>query len=209
MSAKNKGGSKSKANDVYLTDVDLACLLTEIALKREHPEWIETGGEGIEVCEPSAGEGSFLVAIKRLLPKCHVTCVELRSSCIETLGMRGADEVLIGKFERADREWPKEKKFDLFLGNPPYTHAIRHAKISLGRLKDSGKLWFLLRQAIYNGKKRNAFWEEFPPKYQTTLVQRASFTGGGSDQTEHTFFEWQLNHRWQDGWDRIRRLNWR
>jgi len=123
--------------------------------------------------------------------------------------MRGADEVLIGKFERACREWAPDKRFDLFLGNPPYSYAAKHSELALNRLVDDGFLWFLLRQAVNNTAGRAEFWEKYPSKYQTTLVERVSFTGGGTDQTEYTYFEWQKGFVWSDGWERFRRKSWK
>lgn len=83
-----------------------------------------------------------------------------------------------------------EEKFDLIIGNPPYSLALEFTEKCLSLLSDEGKLVFLLRTAFLESKKRYGFWQREPLSELYVLSKRPSFTGKGTDATSYSWFVW-------------------
>ena len=114
-------------------------------------------GGGYSILEPSAGNGNVIQAIKNRGIKGRITAIEIREEELKSLS-KISDEVIIGNF--LDMEL--DKKYDLIIGNPPYSHALEFVEKSLECLSENGKLVFLLRTAFLESKKRYDFWQNNP-----------------------------------------------
>lgn len=85
------------------------------------------------------------------------------------------------------------QRWDLVIGNPPYSDAQEHVEMAL---EMGQSVAFLLRLAFLESAKRQAFWREFPAASIGTLVSRPSFTGNGkSDSAAYAFFLWHRGYR--------------
>ena len=183
MSATNRGAER-KPYDFYATPVDVVeNLLNNIDLNQY----------GDKVLEPSAGNGNICRCIKSHYPNKRVTALEIREEELESL-TKCSDKVIIGDYLQIDME----SKYDIIIGNPPYSNAIEFVNKSLELLEENGVLIFLLRTAFLESKSRYSFWQEHPVSGLYVLSKRPSFTGKGTDATSYSWFIWdkQTNNQY-------------
>ena len=174
MSATNRGSIR-KPYDFYATPIDVVKnILTKINLNKY----------GDKVLEPSAGNGNVVQGLKEIYPQKDVTALEIRAEEKETLREK-SNKVIIGDYLNID-----VGKYDIIIGNPPYSLAKEFILKSLDNLNDDGILIFLLRTAFLESKSRYQFWQENPLSGLYTLSKRPSFTGHGTDATSYSWFVW-------------------
>ena len=179
MSATNRGTVR-KEHDFYATPVDVV----ENLLKFIDLSNVST------ILEPSAGSGNVLTPLSGDF---NITSCEIREEELDTLdGL--SQSVIIDDFMTHDFT----DKYDLIIGNPPYSKAIEFVEKSLSLLSENGKLVFLLRTAFLESKKRYEFWQENPLSDLLVLSKRPSFTGKGTDATSYSWFVW-INQRKNNG----------
>ena len=142
---------------------------------------------GIEVLEPGAGSGNIIKTLQKY-GDFNIDAMEIRPEERENLQRLGVN-VIIGDFLSMEIE----KRYDLVIGNPPFSQAMEFVDKSLGLLKPGGMLIFLLRTAFMESTRRFPFWQE--PEHRLTglytLHIRPSFTGHGTDATSYSWFIWQ------------------
>lgn len=173
MSATNRGSNR-KPSDFYATPI-------EVVENFLHNYDLPSG----EILEPSAGNGNIVQAIKNMDKSRLVTALELREEEINNLN-NIADNVVISDYLK----WNTDRKYNVIIGNPPYSMAIEFIDKSLELLSDQGVLIFLLRTAFLESKSRYKFWQENPLSGLYTLSKRPSFTGKGTDATSYSWFIW-------------------
>ena len=175
MSATNRG-IRRKNYDFYATPIDvIENLLNNIDLNQY----------GNKVLEPSAGNGNICRVIKRYYPNKSVTALEIREEELENL-IQYSDEVIIDDYLQIETD----SKYNIIIGNPPYSKAIEFVNKSLELLEENGVLIFLLRTAFLESKSRYSFWQKNPLSGLYTLSKRPSFTGKGTDATSYSWFIW-------------------
>ena len=173
MSATNRGTVRNQ-NDFYATPVDVV----ENLLNFINLDSVE------KILEPSAGNGNILKAISNKT-NAEITSVEIREE--EYGGLKElSDIVIIDDFINYDFD----DKYDLIIGNPPYSNAIDFVEKSLFLLSENGRLIFLLRTAFLESKKRYEFWQNNSLSELLVLSKRPSFTGKGTDATSYSWFVW-------------------
>ena len=133
MSATNRG-SERKPHDFYATPID--CIENFI----DNYRGIISG----KILEPSVGNGNIVQALRNKNVEGYITGLEIREEEKDNLKAI-CDEVVIGDF----LEWETDRKFDVIIGNPPYSMAIEFVKKCFDLLEDNGKLIFLLRTAFF------------------------------------------------------------
>ena len=183
MSATNRGAER-KPFDFYATPVDVVeNLLNNIDLNQY----------GDKILEPSAGNGNICRVVKSHYPNKNITALEIREEGLENL-TQCSDEVIIGDYLQMDIQ----NKYDIIIGNPPYSKAIEFVKKSLELLEENGILILLLRTAFLESRARYEFWQENPLSRLYTLSKRPSFTGKGTDATSYSWFMWdkQTNNQY-------------
>lgn len=175
MSATNRGTVRN-TYDYYATPMHVVDnLLDNLDLSRY----------GNKVLEPSAGCGNITYALRQRYPEKNVLSLEVRAQEHLNLSLV-SNEVVIGDFLRMICF----EKFDIIIGNPPYSNALEFVTKSLELLSDNGILIFLLRTAFLESKRRYDFWQENPLNGLYTLSSRPSFTGHGTDATSYSWFIW-------------------
>ena len=179
MSATNRG-SKRAAHDFYATPEKVVSLFLQ-----ESKILSTVNGGGI--LEPSAGNGNIVKAIKQFSPESHVTAVELREEELENLTSVGSDSVIITNFLEEDFT----DKFQLIIGNPPYSLAQEFVEKSISLLEPEGTVAMLLRVGFLGSKKRHSFFKKFPVSELYVCSARPSFTGKGTDASEYAWFIWK------------------
>jgi predicted RNA methylase len=92
--------------------------------------------QGMQVLEPSAGQGAIAEACKTA--GCLVDCVELMTSNVEHLKTKGYNSVIESNF----LDIPFDPVYDRVIMNPPFLKQadIRHVNHALGFLKPDGLL---------------------------------------------------------------------
>lgn len=182
MSATNRG-TERKLCDFYATPI--SCV--ENFMGRYN------GVISGDILEPSAGDGNIIQGLRNENVKGHITAIEIRGEEEDKLN-EISDEVIITDF----LEWNTDRKFDVIIGNPPYTYAIEFVKKCLSLLSDDGKLIFLLRTSFLESKSRHDFWQDNPLSGLYVLSKRPSFTGKGSDSSSYSWFIWDKSKDIQD-----------
>ena len=183
MSATNRG-SKRKEYDFYATpEESINTLLKNINLEIY----------GNQVLEPSAGNGNIVRAIHKMYPEKSITAIEIRSEEYESI-VRCSNKVIIDDFLTMNNNG----KFDIIIGNPPYSKAQEFIEKSLNLLSYSGILIFLLRTSFLESVKRHEFWQNHPLAGLYTLSKRPSFTGTGTDSASYSWFIWNPSNTKQE-----------
>lgn len=91
--------------------------------------------------------------------------------------------------------------FDI-ITNPPFVHAAMFAEKAMELLPTGGKLALILRLQFLEGKKRKAFFEQYPPKriyvfsYRLPRMHRFLWKGAkGGSTLAFAWFVWQKGYR--------------
>lgn len=175
MSATNRGAER-KPYDFYATPIYVINnLLNHMNLNKY----------GEKVLEPSAGNGNICKTIKKYYPDKKVTAIEIRPEEMKNL-IQCSDEVIIDDYLQRNIN----NKYNIIIGNPPYSRAMEFVNKSLDLLEEDGILILLLRTAFLESQSRYEFWQKNPPSRLYTLSKRPSFTGKGTDATSYSWFMW-------------------
>jgi hypothetical protein len=134
------------------------------------------------ILEPSAGGGVFVDAMRVLYPNAWIEAVDLDPEA--------------GPWPKASWSWTEldfletrfSERFDLIIGNPPYTIAqafIEHA------LQFTDNLIFILRQGFMSSNERAPFFRKYPPTRAGILPNRPSFTNDRkTDSADYAWLCW-------------------
>lgn len=178
-----------RPHDAYLTEDALAQAICErLATLIPPPQ---------TVLEPSAGEGAFCRAVAQVWPQANLHAVEPRplAAARITNGHIAIDtleqfSVVEGKPEGALARLPR---YDLAIGNPPYTVAEQHLALVRGY---STRVAFLLRMAFLGSQRRvRDLWSKPGLRWLIPLAQRPSFTATGTDNSEYGVFVWEAGYQ--------------
>lgn len=161
------------------------------------PEFVESGLDLIPldkpqlVLDPGAGMGVWGKAARYRWSQAWITGVELNPN---VPGWRWYDHNIHGDF--LTHCWEAYPKFDVVIGNPPYSLAEEFVTQSLCLLRDGGYLVFLLRLAFLESLRRYAFFRhQCPPARVVVCSDRPSFTGNGqTDSSAYAFFIWRKGY---------------
>lgn len=177
MSATNRGAER-KAYDFYATPTDVVLNF----LEKQNISKLKGNGGNIRTF---SSNGNIIKALNTYCKDKRIEACEIRQE--EEMGLKEiSNEVIIGDFLELDID----KKYDVIIGNPPYSLAKEFVEKSLNCLKDDGVLIFLLRTAFLESKSRYEFWQKNPLSGLYTLSKRPSFTGKGTDATSYSWFVW-------------------
>lgn len=174
MSATNRG-SERKPQDFYATPID--------CVENFLDNYI--GGVRGNILEPSAGNGNIITALRNKGIEGNITAIEIREEEKESLNMI-ADKVIIDNF----LEWNTDKKFDVIIGNPPYSLAKEFIEKCFKISNENTVIIMLLRTAFLESKSRFEFWQEHPLTELHVLSKRPSFINGKTDATSYSWFVW-------------------
>ena len=88
---------------------------------------------------------------------------------------------------------------DMVFGNPPYSIAEEFVRKGMELVIDGGYVYFLLRLAFLESKKRINLFNKFPPKRVYVLQRRPSFFSANgktrtTDATSYAMFLWQKGY---------------
>lgn len=177
MSATNRG-AKRVASDFYATPLETIYSLLD------NYDGIKPGDK---ILEPSAGNGNIIQALRDRGYKNTINAIELRAEEANNLATL-ADDVIITNFLNIN---PSAcDKWDVIIGNPPYSLAQEFIDKSLEVLAPGGRLIFLLRTNFLESQKRAKWWRDKLPNGLYVLSKRPSFTGKGTDATSYSWFIW-------------------
>lgn len=181
MSATNRGTKRNEA-DFYATPLETVYALLD-NYGRIKP--------GDVILEPSAGNGNIIQALRNRGYKNRIDAIELRESEKDNLiGL--ADNIEITDFLELD---PWHSRYNVIIGNPPYSLAQEFIDKSLELLAPGGRLIFLLRTNFLESNKRFEWWQYKLPTGLYTLHKRPSFTGKGTDATSYSWFIWEKSEK--------------
>jgi hypothetical protein len=90
-------------------------------------------------------------------------------------------------------------KFDVVIGNPPFSLAMQFIEKSMSLLKARGTLVFVLRTSFLESEARHEFWQQNPVTKLFTLSKRPSFTPDGkTDASSYSWFIWHKGAKRQE-----------
>lgn len=177
MSATNRGTVRKEA-DFYATPLETVYALLDNYGDIDPNDLI---------LEPSAGNGNIIQALRNRGYQNFIEAVELRESELNNLD-KLASEVSICDFLM---DFEATCKYDVIIGNPPYSLAQKFIDKSLELLAPGGRLIFLLRTNFLESQKRFEWWQDKTPNGLYVLNKRPSFTGKGTDATSYSWFIWE------------------
>ena len=180
MSATNRGGKRKKA-DFYATPLETVYSLLDNYKNIKSNDLI---------LEPSAGNGNIIKALRNRGFKNHITAVECRAEEEKAL-LKLTNDIYISDFLKSKIS----VKYDVIIGNPPYSLAQQFIDKSLSMLNPGGRLIFLLRTNFLESKKRYEWWQDKIPSKLYVLSKRPSFTGQGTDATSYSWFIWEKSQK--------------
>jgi hypothetical protein len=221
-----EGEKPRDPNDHYPTDARLCAAICARLFARV--------GDFAHIIEPSAGGGAFVRAARERWPLSRITAIEPRpephflwgASGVSQLLANGADASIADTWERYAEPLPSHGL--LILGNPPFTHALRHIALALERMGQreateprESYLAFVLPTANLHGEER--FTALYDTAAELTLageqtrgmgglrwimphVQRAAFGEEGAAGFESSTFVWQVGYA---GKPEVDWLSWR
>lgn len=172
MTAKNIR-SESIENDVYITP--LWCVRQGIreVLKGMHYE---------RILDPGAGTGRFTQELRKAYPDSRIVAIDNHPD------MGPWPDATVSIRDRDFLTFRPKQRFDLVMGNPPFTYAEEFARHALSI---STNVVFLLRQGFLSSKERVPFWKEFPPFAVKIIVHRPKFIEGkGGDSSDYCWVSW-------------------
>lgn len=187
---------------------DLAAIDTIIAGKRPEADVYPTPNWAVEqilnaallspyhrlrILDPGAGSGVW-GAIASSTIRSEVWGVELRDlgePLAEFDQWFGGTDYL--KWLPSSDLFGNERRFDLIIGNPPYSLAEEFIRHSFDLLAPGGQVIFLLRLAFLEGQARaKGLWVECQPERVLVLPKRPSFSGNGkTDAVAYAAFYWR------------------
>jgi len=130
------------------------------------------------ILEPGAGQGAFVRRLRERYPTGHITAID-----IDPYEWPEADQPL----HQDLFETRFDERFDLTVGNPPFSRAIDFIQYALGC---SRAVCFLLRQGFLSSNKRNPFFRLHRPSDVYILPNRPTFVGEHSDKADYCFVCW-------------------
>lgn len=148
------------------------------------------GGEWLE---PGAGTGNIIRAVRSVgRTDVRWTAVEYREECRPSLLDAGADEIIIGNFIVAAARFAAEgRRFDVALGNPPFSMAYTFVRLAL-EIADH-VVMFERTPWIGDSVQRFAFFRDHMPN--ELRIGRVDLDGRGGDSIPYSWFHWQTTGR--------------
>ncbi len=142
------------------------------------------------ILEPSAGEGAFVRAARAGWPGAKIAALDVRPECGTPCARAGAMSYRTESFLDLDAE--RLARFDLVLGNPPYSLAEAFVRHAVGNVHPGASVAFLLRLSFLGSRGRlTGLFREYPLRYLLPVVGRPSFTPDGrTDASEYGVFVW-------------------
>lgn len=181
--------------DTYYTPLVVAQALVECLPIRD----------GDMVCDPSAGSGAWLEAVRRRHRRTQRGAIDIDPTAPAL--QAGADQVHwrhTGDFLTwRPREWTAAPHW--FVGNPPYSGATEHIRHALSVVRLGGSVAMLLGVGILSGQQRwTEVYRTWRPRLIVHLPKRIAFCGrardgavldGRSTGSRDNVFVW-----WDTGW---------
>jgi hypothetical protein len=179
MSATGRGGIRRR-DDFYETPE--WCTRAILRALKPQPETI---------LEPSAGHGAIIRVLRdnawNTIARPRIVAVEIRPEARMHLAAAGADVHCCEDFLTWEPGTPL--KYDLLIGNPPFSLAFEFCQRAIGM---AHTVALLLRLNFLGSQKRAAWMRAHTPSV-FVLPRRPSFTGKGTDATEYAWFVWGDN----------------
>lgn len=186
MSSTNRGAKRIEG-DAYQTPPKLADFLVRKLVEDE----LVSNSSGV-VLEPHAGDGAFVMAIRKHMDPTELVANELIHDLPREVYCRQQCDAsaVFADFADMGKHWDGGN-WHAIIGNPPYSLAEAHIRHALSIIdRHFGTVAFLLRLAFLESRARLAFWREHPPAKVYVLAERPSFTGGQTDSSAYGFFVW-------------------
>lgn len=141
------------------------------------------------ILDAGAGNGIWGKAAKAIAPRCTIVGIDIERR-VPTY-VTEYDDWITGDYLDLD----SHEKFDIIIGNPPYSLAERFVRKSLYLMKDVGSVHFLLPLAFLGSMKRSkGFFQDYPPSIVRVSSRRPSFFSVGGKKTtdaiEYAMYKW-------------------
>lgn len=164
---KHKGKTPRSSEDNYPTPQPLVDAICDRLFKF-------LGQDFAFIVEPSAGNGNFVEAARRVWPFHQVHAIDIRDERTSCMA-RGASSFTQGDWPAILRSW-RPKGPGLVLGNPPFSMAAQHIAVVQEVMDPGTVVAFLLKMNFFGGKIRSrGFWPTAPFRCVIPIEGRPSF----------------------------------
>ncbi len=137
-------------------------------------------------CEPCAGDGAILRAVRDVRQDVTWSAIEIRSECRGALEAKGAATQIADALTCAWRLRPEP--LSAVVTNPPYNLA----EVFLAKaLREAANVALLLRLDFLGSERRAHLLRATPPDVYV-LPNRPSFVAGKTDNCEYAWLVWRL-----------------
>lgn len=182
---KPKKKSKRRECDFYPTPAEYARACLSL-----HPGYRVPLIAPRRILDPGAGTGVWGDVAREVWPNARIEGMDIRN--VPQPASYDSWYTLAGYEDWASNRLTAPGRYDLIMGNPPFSLAEQFIRESMELLAHGGRLIFLLRLAMLESEKRitSGLWEQYPPSRVVVFSKRPSFTGTGTDATAYAAFEW-------------------
>lgn len=186
MSSTNRGGKRSEADD-YPTPYWCTERLMDVTCPQPDAVDLTDVLPGGRWCEPGAGDGNIVMAIKR--QDITFDLYELRKPCEKKLKKLAKTDKRIKNITICD--WInyrfRRKRYDVLITNPPFHLAEDFLKVGLQR----ARFTVLLLRLNYVGTDKRWQWLHDNMPKAMVLPNRPSFNDDGkTDSIEYAWMIW-------------------
>lgn len=137
------------------------------------------------VLDAGAGAGAWGEAARQRWPQAWIAGVEIR----EILPPPPAYNVWA---EIDFLAYSPPEKFDVIMGNPPYSDAEDFVRKAMSLLQPAGDLVMLFRLPfLASVKRRDGLFKEFKPRRVAICSKRPSFNGKGTNSEDFCLIHWE------------------
>jgi hypothetical protein len=156
------------------------------------------------ILDPGAGEGRWGVFARKRWPNAYIEGIDIEDHTKLKDNLTKIYNTYRNKQDFLSYNY--DRKFELIIGNPPFSLAEEFIRKSFYLLNPMGCILFLLKLDFLAGIERaKTFFNNLPPREVWICSRRPSFNTPKNRRTDSSAYAIYL---WQKGWDYSPNIKW-